>query len=217
MIRRLSQAVLAAGFALIAHAGLALADDAMDAALTERDAATFITTLTDALVAEVVAHPDDERARISALTDVLESELAVARIGRFILPPSAREGASEADITRYEALVPRYIAATFAGQIDALASQTVVLDDTVMLKPGEALVRSRLISTSGRKAANVDWRVATNAAGAPVLLDTLVNRTSPMVAQRSVAMEVAACSGLPALLGYMAAVAEDAERPDVRC
>lgn len=201
-------AVLASFCLLIAPA---FAQD--EPTLSPETAQAFTRALVDDLQAVAGEEDAEDAERVARLRAVLRENLAVAPIGRFILGSTGREMASEAELDRYDAIFPDFIATAFAAEIDELAAREIRIEDTVQRRDTEVIVQSRLISSTGRTAADVDWRVRLEA-GEPRLLDVLVERVSPIVTKREEIASVLNQGGMEAVLSYMEAVIAQVSSPE---
>jgi ABC-type transporter MlaC component len=170
--------------------------------LDEAAARQFAETLVQDLRAVAGDEDAEDSQRVQRLRDVLTDALAMGPISRFMLGPALREQSAAADIERYETLFPSYIATSFAAEIDELAARHMEISGVVRRRANEVIVQSNLISSTGRTAASVDWRVRLDE-GEPRLLDVLVERVSPMLTRREEIASLANRGGMAAILAHM--------------
>lgn len=177
-----------------------------DTALSD-DASAFTETLVQRL-AEIAADPaaEDPAVRTEELRAAIRENLAVGPISRFLLSSNAREAATPEQQARYDELFPDYIAASFAEEIDRLAGRTIAISAVVPRRDDEVIVQSQLITSDGREAANIDWRVR-EIEGDPRLLDVLVERVSPLVAKREAISALFEREGMGAVIAHIEDVA----------
>ena len=176
---------------------------AEEPALSEEAAESFTRDLVDELQTVAGAEDAEDPRRVARLREILRNELATGAIGRFVLSAGGRESASAQQLEIYEALFPDYIATAFAAEIDELAARRIEIDAVVPRPRGdEAIVQSRLISSTGRTAATVDWRVRL-VDGEPRLLDVLVERVSPILTKREEIAAVLDAGGMAAVIAHM--------------
>ncbi len=200
-------AALAAMLVLLGVSAHARAETPDPAALQE-DAKGFVTALVAELsgIADDAARPQAERTR--AFRDRLGAVLSIQSIGETMVGEEARAAASAAQIARYEAALPAYIAADWAAQIDLLARRRIVVQQTRYFpqRPTEVLVLSRLINENGRPAARIDWRMR-QVDGQWRLEDVFAERISQLVTRRSEISTFLEANGWDALLAEMEAAA----------
>lgn len=187
MIRYLA-ALVASGFVGIGAAGAGEAPEAE----------AFIVDL----VTELKANAEAEGEGSIAVRETLEANLASEAIGKFLLAGKAADSATDRQTARYRALFPKYIAAAYAEEIGQLASRDIRIDNSIVRRPGDVLVESRLFNSRGIPKADIVWRVRV-ADGTHKLLDVLVEGTSPLITRRQVFSERVRQEGIEGLLTYM--------------
>ncbi len=199
-------ALAAAGLALLT--ALAGVSSALAETPEERTAAAsaWISALVEKLSAIAADENLQDAGQSAAFRDTLAETLATGIMGRQVLGPDARDGASDEQLARYEAAFPGYIASAFAREIDLLAERRIEVEDAVLRKGDvdDVIVRSQLFDAEGRAAAPIDWRVR-YLDGAPRLADVLVKRSSQLATKRTEVTSFVEREGLDALLAEMEA------------
>jgi len=178
---------------------------AQDDALSNEAAAMFAESLVGELRAVAGEADTADSERVGRLRAVLREDLATEQIGRFVLGSTGRDGAAPEALEQYEALFPDFIATAFAAEIGELATREIRIDDVVRRRPDEVIVRSTLIGSSGREAADIDWRVRL-IDGEPRLLDVLVERVSPILTKREEINALLSRGGMESVIGHMQTV-----------
>jgi phospholipid transport system substrate-binding protein len=204
MIRTFLAALLV-GFGLGAPIPAVAQAAAPAAALSDADQAAARALVAD-LVAELQAAasgPGDAAARDARLRDIVARRLDAARIGRFLLGAN-RARATPAELARYDALAPRYIAAEFSRRIDELVAQRVAIESVQPRGANEALVRSVFPRKRDGARVRIDWRLSRAGPDAPWrLFDVYLNGVSRLVIRRDEFNAIIARQGMAGLLAHL--------------
>ncbi len=199
-------ALSAASLALVA--ALAGAHGALAETPEERTAAAtaWIGVLVDKLSTIAADEDLQDAGQSAAFRDTLAATLATGIMGRQVLGPDSREGATDEQLARYEAAFPGYIASAFAREIDLLAERRIDVEGAVLRKGDldDVVVKSQLFDSEGRAAAPILWRVR-YPDGEPRLADVLVKGSSQLTTKRTEVTSFVQHNGLDALLAEMEA------------
>ncbi|MEO1015826.1 MAG: ABC transporter substrate-binding protein [Pseudomonadota bacterium] len=171
-----------------------------DQSAAQAGATNYVSDLVGTL-SELAATPQGAE-REAGLAAVLRDRIATRRMQRYILSPKYRREASEAQLASYDELFEDYIVAEWAGQIDSLVTRTIDVREAVEVKPGDIVVRSKILNARGSERASVDWRVL-DIDGEMKLVDVMINGASFNVDRRAQISALIANQGFDALLAHM--------------
>ncbi len=199
-------AALLVGFGLAAPLpALGQAAAPAAAALSAADEAAARALVAD-LIAELeaaAASGGNPAAREAQLRAIVGQRLDTARIGRFLLGAN-RAKATPAELARYDALAPRYMAGEFSARIDELVAQRVTIESVQARGSNEALVRSTFPRKRDGARVRIDWRLTRAGPGAPWrLLDVYLNGVSRLVIRRDEFNAIIARQGMAGLLAHL--------------
>ncbi len=180
----------------------ALATETPAAPSASEEAQAFVETLVGRLSAIAGDETLADEARQLNLRTVLEEELAVEPIGKFLFAGAPTDLATDKQAAQYRALFPEYIAASFATEIGELAEREIRVQRAISRGGAEAIIQSELFDNAGRMRAKIDWRVRW-IEDEPRLLDVMVERVSPLVTKRQEFSSLARREGVDALLQHM--------------
>lgn len=183
----------------------------LPAKASEPEAEAFVVDL----VTELRANAESDGEQSPAVLATLEENLATEAIGKFLLAGEAADNATEDQLSRYNELFPRYIAAAFASEIGQLTAREIEVKGSLERRPGDIIVQSILLDSSGVKRASIDWRVR-ETGDAYKLLDVLVERISPLITRRQRFSGRIRDDGLDGLLAYMEEVIEEGGEEEAR-
>lgn len=175
-----------------------------DADVNVVTADVFITDLVEKL--RILASEEDETEGNEALRLVLAEDMATRRLQAYLLSNQQRKMLNEAEIAEYNEVFPLYISAAFAGSIDQLVSRTIKVNDVIERRPGDFIVRSKLLSSDGKERAGLDWRVLERK-GRKQLVDVIVDGLSFNVERRAQFTAILKNDGFDALIVHMKDVA----------
>lgn len=197
----------------LSSAGIALAAPAFAQETTapsdqQAVASQFVEQLVNKLRTLAEAGNADEE-RLEGLSAVLTQDMAVGRLQNFLLSREQREGLSAEEVAEYDAIFPRYIAAAYAGSIDQLVSRKIDVRQVIERRPGDFVVRSKLLTSKGEERASLDWRVL-DQRGKKQLVDVMVDGLSFNVERRAQFTAILNRDGFGALMAHMKEVAGEA-------
>lgn len=171
-------------------------------AADEAAARALVTELITELQA-AASGPGDAAAREARLRDIVAKRLDSARIARFLLGAN-RAKATPAQLARYDALAPRFIANEFSRRIDELVAQRVSIESVQARGPNEILVRSIFPRKRDGARVRIDWRLTRAGPQAEWrLLDVLLNGVSRLVIRRDEFNSIIARRGMDGLLEHL--------------
>ncbi|MEO0881916.1 MAG: ABC transporter substrate-binding protein [Pseudomonadota bacterium] len=180
----------------------AFAASAEVAAEVDAAPSEFVMTLVDDFKTLATSSSDGEEARNEGFRNVLSEDMALSRMKAFLLSREQRGNASEGDLDSYEALFDDYITAAYASEIDELVSRTIEVNDVVVRRPGDFIVRSKLYNDDGEERAGIDWRVL-DVSGDLRLVDVMVDGLSFNVERRAQFTSIIQNDGFDALISHM--------------
>ncbi|MFN3287934.1 MAG: phospholipid-binding protein MlaC [Sphingomonadaceae bacterium] len=194
--------------------GLALAAPAPTLAQSAAPAAAALSpadeasarALVSSLITELQAAAQtggDQAAREARLRAIVGQRLDTPRIARFLLGAN-RAKATPAELARYDALAPRYMAGEFSARIDELVAQRVTIDSVQARGANEALVRSTFPRKRDGARVRIDWRLTRAGPGAEWrLFDVYLNGVSRLVIRRDEFNAIVARQGMAGLLAHL--------------
>lgn len=175
------------------------------AALSPADEASA-RALVSSLITELQAAAQtggDQAAREARLRAIVGQRLDTPRIARFLLGAN-RAKATPAELARYDALAPRYMAGEFSARIDELVAQRVTIDSVQARGANEALVRSTFPRKRDGARVRIDWRLTRAGPGAEWrLFDVYLNGVSRLVIRRDEFNAIVARQGMAGLLAHL--------------
>ncbi len=120
--------------------------------------------------------------KVLALRRLFAVSVEVDAIKRFVLGKYWRRASAE-EKAEYRVLFEDYIVATYAGRINDYGGETLKLGTARLVKPGLALVSSRVVRLEGPPVA-VDWRLHHSKDGWRVI-DIVIQGISLAITQRA--------------------------------
>ena len=172
---------------------------------SEETASAFVEQLVDKLRTLAMADTGDDE-RLESLSAVLTEDMAVRRLQNFLLSREQRSALSEEEVAKYDALFAKYIASAYAGSIDQLVSRQIDIRQVVERRPGDFIVRSKLLTDKGEERAALDWRLLERG-GKLQLVDVMIDGLSFNVERRAQFTAILNKDGFGALLAHMEEVA----------
>jgi ABC-type transporter MlaC component len=166
----------------------------------EAQAKAFVNDLIGQLRATIGRTDLSEAQKQDALEEVFRRNLAVRTMGSILLG-SNRSAATPEQLTEYNALIPGYLASSFAGQIDDLVAQNIVLGE-VRSSGQQMFVSSSFARRGAKTPVRVVWRVL-GQNGRMQLVDASVNGASKLTVQRSEFNSLVKAKGFAGLLEYL--------------
>ena len=192
-----------AQIAVIPFSSVAFAQEAE--APSEETASAFVEQLVDKLRTLAMADTGDDE-RLESLSAVLTEDMAVRRLQNFLLSREQRNALSEEEVAKYDALFAKYIASAYAGSIDQLVSRQIDIRQVIERRPGDFIVRSKLLTDKGEERAALDWRLLERG-GKLQLVDVMIDGLSFNVERRAQFTAILNKDGFGALLAHMEEVA----------
>ncbi|MEM6412772.1 MAG: ABC transporter substrate-binding protein [Pseudomonadota bacterium] len=162
----------------------------------------FIMTLVDDLKTLATSSNEGDEERREGFQNVLSEDMALGRMKSFILSREQRSNASDEHVEQYSSLFDDYITAAYASEIDELVSRSIEINDVVVRRPGDFIVRSKLFGDDGEERAGIDWRVL-EVGGDLRLVDVMVDGLSFNVERRAQFTSIIQKDGFDALIQHM--------------
>ncbi|MEM7661894.1 MAG: ABC transporter substrate-binding protein [Pseudomonadota bacterium] len=162
----------------------------------------FVMTLVDDFKTLATSSNEGDEARREGFQSVLSEDMALGRMKSFILSREQRKNASEEHVDQYNTLFDDYITAAYASEIDELVSRTIEINDVIVRRPGDFIVRSKLFGDDGEQRAGIDWRVL-EVSGDLRLVDVMVDGLSFNVERRAQFTSIIQNEGFDALIAHM--------------